>query len=117
MNYLDEANEDAQQNKKEEEDTSFTEDENSQDDSISNGNISYESLKQKKKEKHIVKCNIPYKVLGKFYLYQIHKYLIYILLICFIQFSLYDFIKWIVGYNNTGPFWEIFKQKILYLFN
>ena len=114
MNYLDEANEDAQQNKKEEEDTSFTEDENSRDDSISNGNISYESLKQKKKEKHIVKCNIPYKVLGKFYLYQIHKYLIYILLICFIQFSLYDFIKWIVGYNNTGPFWEIFKQKILF---
>ena len=66
-----------------------------EEESISNGTLSYNSVKNKDKE---VKCSISFKVLGKFYVYQLHKYLIYILLICFIQFSLYDFLKLIVGY-------------------
>lgn len=59
--------------------------------------------------------DIKFYLLFKFYLYQIHKYFIYIMLLLFIQFSIYDLFKFLsVGY--TGPLWKIFHDNMRFPF-
>ena len=65
------------------------------------------SSKKLKKERY---NNISYKYYLLFIAKQINKYFLYILVICFILFSLYDFSIFFVG---LGPLWTFFKMKTI----
>ncbi len=57
---------------------------------------------------------VPYKYLFHFILRQIHKYLLFILVIFFMRYSVYEvtfIFNNIINYN--GPMWEFFRNKIV----
>lgn len=56
------------------------------------------------------RSKLTFNVYIKFIMGQIHKYIMYILMILFIQFSVYDFIK-IVNNGKHGPTWEFFGKN------
>ena len=116
MNYLDDAYEEIDESK------SQTENKETNDQSlISNSDQAEDSAKisfNQKEEKQNTNeqsrnsSDIPFKLIFQFYCYQIHKYLLYILLILFIQFSLYDCIKIFLFGEKNGPLWEYFNKQM-----
>ena len=59
------------------------------------------------KRKHMT---IPFKYYFLFFATQINKYFLYLLIVCFILFSLYDFS---VFFTGVGPLWNFFKNKMI----
>ena len=116
MNYLDDSFDEIVENEnetnKERDDTTELDksNDNSNDRSNDYGNdmnkvdIVHKAPKRKTSD-------IKFYLLFKFYLYQIHKYLIYIMLILFIQFSLYDLFK-LLSFGYTGPLWQTFHDNM-----
>ena len=116
MNYLDDSFDEIVENEnetnKERDDTTDLDksNDNSNDRSNDYGNdmnkvdIVHKAPKRKTSD-------IKFYLLFKFYLYQIHKYLIYIMLILFIQFSLYDLFK-LLSFGYTGPLWQTFHDNM-----
>ena len=67
------------------------------------------STKYSKKTTRI-KTEVPLKYLFWFIGSQIHKYILYLLIIFFTLFSLYDFV---IFFIELGPMWNFFKQKLI----
>ena len=53
---------------------------------------------------------IPVKYLCYFFGYQLHKYYIYLLIMFFFLFNLYESISF---FHGVGPIWDFFNQKIV----
>ena len=61
---------------------------------------------KKKREK----LNIPFKYFFLFFASQIHKYILYLLILFFILFSLFDFA---LIFIDLGPMWNFFKENMI----
>ena len=53
---------------------------------------------------------VSLKYLGVFFGYQLHKYILYIIMMAFFLFSFYEAISFFHGY---GPVWDFFNQKMI----
>ena len=73
------------------------------EDSDSNDNIKNALIKRKN-------MSIPFKYYFLFFANQINKYFLYILIVFFILYSLYDFSVFFIG---IGPLWNFFKNKMI----
>ena len=68
---------------------------------------SYKKITSTRKKKN---RNIPFKYYIWFLTNQVNKYVLYLLIIFFILFSLYDTVVFFIG---VGPLWNFFKVKII----
>lgn len=54
--------------------------------------------------------DVPFSLLGYFYLYQIHKYILYVIVILFMKYSLFYVALF---FKSIGPMWLYFNKRIL----
>ena len=77
---------------------------------LNNSNSSFQKLKNENKENLINNTVMSNKYIFIFFGIQLHKYILYLLFICFIIFSL----DWIViTFGNSGQMWLFFNQCLI----
>ena len=83
---------------------------------VNNRNSDISINKQNKNKKNAVNRTynfnslVPIKYLGIFFGYQLHKYILYILMMSFFLFSFYEVISF---FHGPAPVWDFFNEKII----
>ena len=106
LNFLDENVKTKRESIKKEKFTEIEYDEEI-DNSIEDNDLKKKINKDKNKN---IKIKVPLKYYFIFLGYQLHKYLIYLLIVFFVLYSLFDLVCSLLNY---GPMWKIFKKKLI----